>query len=160
VDDRNVTHHKLAREYEHDVPLGRYGRRPCAATQGRRGQAPGGQIRSLQEAAKRLAEGMKGVGKKRKGGSAVVWTPARAAIRHQLVMTRRPLLGEAGERVIGLTREGGGPAVAPEDESIHRPGRQTQARRAIEVKSKSDRVRGEDVAMVSNQIETGLNAQE
>jgi hypothetical protein len=29
-----------------------------------------------------------GVGKKRKGGSAVVWTPAQAAIRRQLVVTK------------------------------------------------------------------------
>jgi hypothetical protein len=44
-------------------------------------------------------------------------------------VARRPLQGEAGagERVNGVTREGGGPAVALEGGGVRRPGQQAQA---------------------------------
>jgi hypothetical protein len=45
------------------------------------------------------------------------------------VVARRPLQGEAsaGERVIGVTREDGSPAIAPEGGGVRRPDRQAQA---------------------------------
>jgi hypothetical protein len=47
---------------------------------------------SEEEASAGAAEGLAGagerIGRKRKGGSAVVWTPARAATRRQLVVTK------------------------------------------------------------------------
>jgi hypothetical protein len=93
-------------------------RRPEA--QSRKEEASTGQVEGM-------AGGEEGVEKKQKEGSARPSSNPAPTCRVQVV-ARRPLQGRAvtGERVIGVTREDSGPAVAPEGGSVRWPGQQAQ----------------------------------
>jgi hypothetical protein len=79
-----------------------------------------------------------------------------APTSRDIFVARRPLHGEAGARSESPER-----TVVPH--SHRRAGAfasRPRRRRADDVKSESDRVRGEKVGMVSNQMEAGRLAQE
>jgi hypothetical protein len=141
VDDGNVTHHKPAQEHEHDISLG----------PGSKGRGDTKRVRGAGGGHRARTGGC--IGRQRRSSDT-------APTCRDKVVTPRPLQSEAGagERVIGVTREDGGPAVAPEGGGFRRPGRQVQAE--DDTKSESDRVRGKEVGMVSNQMEVGRQAQE
>jgi hypothetical protein len=110
-----------------------------------------------------------GVAKERTRGSSIVCRPARAAIRRQLVLTCLTKLwrGVCCWARQGQVREWSGSSGRMANPQAHRPrgafaglvGTQSR-RRAEEVLSESDRVSGQEVSSVSNQLEAGRHAQE
>jgi hypothetical protein len=112
--------------------------RPLGPAQGRQGRAPGGQKHSLPNRGRARVQrrgqrgARTGLGISEKGLRRVVDTSPSsntAPTGREKVVARRLLQGEAGasERVIGVALEDVGPAVAPEDGGVCRPGWQAQA---------------------------------
>jgi hypothetical protein len=117
VDDGNVTHRKPARKHEHDIP-------PDPGSEGR-GDTK--RVRGAGEGPRAMRGGR--IGRQRRGVDTCRSDSSDTApTSRDQVVARLPLQGEAGagERVIGVTREDGGPAVAPEGGGVRRPGRQAQ----------------------------------
>jgi hypothetical protein len=114
------------------------------------------------------AGGEEGVVKKRMGGSAVVWTPTLAAIRRQLDVTKSGRDVRCRARQVQVR----GWSASPGRTAVPQPHRRMGAfagpagrprwRRADDTKSESesDRARGKEVGMMSNQMEAGRHAQQ